>query len=68
MRVIQGVLYGDFAHEKAFEQIAGYLESKNKDTGYLLTFDFRKTGNVGKPQITWVEYKDKKFLDVLVGH
>jgi len=59
--------YGDLAHEKAFEQIAGYLESKSKDTGYLLTFDFRKTGNVGKPQIEWVEYKGKKILDVLVG-
>jgi len=59
--------YGDIAHEKAFEQIAGYLESKNKDTGYLLTFDFRKTGNVGKPRIEWIEYKGKKILDVLVG-
>jgi len=59
--------YGDVAHEEAFEQIAGYLESKNKDTGYLLTFDFRKTKNVGKPQIVWVEHKGKRILDVMVG-
>ena len=59
--------YGEVAHEDAFEQIAGYLESKNKDVGYLLTFDFRKTKNVGKPQIGWVEHKDKRILDVMVG-
>jgi len=59
--------YGDIAHEEAFEQIAGYLESKNKDVGYLLTFDFRKTANIGKPQIGWVEHKGKRILDVMVG-
>jgi hypothetical protein len=59
--------YGEVAHEDAFEQLAGYLDSKNKDTGYLLTFDFRKEQNVGKPQIKWVEHKGKKILDVLVG-
>jgi len=59
--------YGDVAHEEAFEQIVGYLESKNKDVGYLLTFDFRKTANVGKPQIGWVEHMGKKILNVMVG-
>jgi len=59
--------YGDVAHEEAFEQIAGYLESKNMDVGYLLTFDFRKTKNVGKPQIGRVEHKGKRILDVMVG-
>ncbi|MDR2732159.1 MAG: AAA family ATPase, partial [Fibromonadaceae bacterium] len=46
--------YGEVSHEDAFGQLAGYLDSKNKDTGYLLTFDFRKEGNVGKPQIKQV--------------
>ena len=59
--------YGEVAHEEAFEQITGYLENKNKDTGYLLTFDFRKTKNVGKPQIGRVEHKGKRILDVMVG-
>ena len=59
--------YGDVAHEEAFEQIVGYLDSKNKDVGYLLTFDFRKGKNVGKPQIGWVEHKGKRILDVMVG-
>jgi len=59
--------YGEIALDEAFEQIAGYLESKSKDTGYLLTFDFRKEQNVGKPQVKWVEHNGKKILDVVVG-
>ncbi|MDR0517584.1 MAG: AAA-like domain-containing protein [Fibromonadaceae bacterium] len=59
--------YGEMSHEKALEQIVNYLGCRNKDTGYLLTFDFRKEENVGKPQIKWVEYKGKKILDVMVG-
>ena len=59
--------YGYVAHDEAFEQIAGYLDSKNKDTGYLLTFDFRKEQNVGKPQMKWVEHRGKKIFDVIVG-
>jgi hypothetical protein len=59
--------YGEVAHEKAYDQLFEYLESKNKDAGYLLTFDFRKTENVGKPQIRQVEHKGKKIFDVMVG-
>jgi hypothetical protein len=59
--------YGEVAHEEAYEQLAGYLDSKNKDVGYLVTFDFRKEQNVGKPQIGWVERNGKKILDVIVG-
>ncbi|MDR2580021.1 MAG: AAA-like domain-containing protein [Fibromonadaceae bacterium] len=59
--------YGEVAHENALDQIANYLDSKNKDIGYLLTFDFRKEQNVGKPQIRWVEHRGKKILDVMVG-
>jgi hypothetical protein len=60
--------YGDISHEAAYDQLAGYLESKNKDIGYLLTFDFRKTENTGNPQIKWAEHKGKKIFDVMVGH
>jgi hypothetical protein len=58
---------GDLAHDKALEQIAGYLESKSKDTGYLLTFDFRKENNTGKPRTEWVSHKGKRIFDVMVG-
>ncbi|GBU23730.1 hypothetical protein R83H12_00347 [Fibrobacteria bacterium R8-3-H12] len=59
--------YGEQSHEKALEQLAGYLDSKSKDTGYMLTFDFRKAENVGKPQVGWVEHRGKRILDVMVG-
>jgi hypothetical protein len=59
--------YGEVSHEKALEQIAGYLNSKGKDTGYLLTFDFRKENNSGKPQGKWVEYEGKRIFDCMVG-
>jgi len=59
--------YGEASHEKALEQIVGYLDSKNKDAGYLLTFDFRKENNIGKPQAKWVEHKGKRIFDCMVG-
>ena len=58
---------GEVAHEKAYEQLANYLDYKNRDTGYLLTFDFRKTENTGKPKFGWVERHGKKIFDVIVG-
>jgi len=59
--------YGEASHEKALEQLAGYLESKNKDTGYMLTFDFRKENNTGKPQAKWSEHKGKRIFDCMTG-
>jgi len=59
--------YGEASHEKALEQLVGYLDSKNKDTGYLLTFDFRKENNIGKPQAKWIEHKSKHIFDCMAG-
>ena len=59
--------YGEAAHEKAYDQLCDYLESKNKDAGFLLTFDFRSDKNIGKPQSRWIEHKGKKIFDCMVG-
>jgi len=61
--------YGEASHEKALDQIVGYLDSKNKEVGYLLTFDFRKENNIGKPQpqAKWVEHNGKRVFDCMVG-
>jgi len=56
---------GEAAHEKAYEQLAGYLDGKNTQTGYLLTFDFRKGVNK-EPHAKWVEYEGKRIFDVLL--
>jgi hypothetical protein len=57
---------GEVAHEKALEQLCGYLDRKNASAGYLLTFDFRKK-NVGKPTEEWIEHKGKKIYSCMVG-
>jgi len=55
---------GEQKHEKAYEQLIEYLNSKNKSEGYLLTFDFRKR-KAAKPSAKWVRKSKKKFLDCL---
>jgi hypothetical protein len=59
------IWYGDKRHEDACSQLAGYLESKKEDTGYLLTYDFRKEHNK-QPKAEWVEYNGKRIFDVMV--
>jgi hypothetical protein len=56
---------GEASHEEAYEQLAGYLESRNTETGYLLTFDFRKQAH--KQMVAeWVEFEGKRIFDVVV--
>jgi len=56
---------GEAGHSKAYEQLAGYMDSKGFEAGYLLTFDFRK--NVHKqPYAKWVDFDGKRIFDVIV--
>ncbi|GHV17497.1 hypothetical protein AGMMS49938_18310 [Fibrobacterales bacterium] len=62
---------GDSAHKKAYEQLGKYLDSKGKDTGYLLTFDFRHKNTANrtstrKKAVKWIKWQDKKIFDVMV--
>jgi hypothetical protein len=57
------IWYGDSSHEKAYEQLERYLKYKNADTGYMLTYDFRKKKD---PKCQWESYKGKKIFDVIV--
>jgi hypothetical protein len=60
--------YGENRHQSAFEQLAGYLRSKNHDKGYLLTFDFRhKSDEQTKTEPQWVEYDGKRIFDVIAS-
>jgi hypothetical protein len=58
------IWHGEQKHEKAYEQLIEYLNSKNKSEGYLLTFDFRKR-RAKKPSTKWIRKGKKKFLDCL---
>ena len=57
---------GDSKHEKAYEQLANYLKSKNMDSGYLLTFDFRKKGDDSFSENRWIEWDGKRIFDVVL--
>ncbi len=73
---------GEQSHEEAYEQLSGYLDTMNMDTGYLLTFDFRKNHykdvgcdvkGVPTDSISthpnhgsWISYHGKKIFDVIV--
>ena len=56
---------GEAANEKAYEQLLGYMETKNANAGYLLSFDFRKE-KTGSYKAKWVEAAGKKIFDVVV--
>ena len=56
---------GEIARDRAYDQLLGYLESKNANEGYLLTFDFREEKNKQR-KAEWVEFGDVKIFDVVV--
>jgi hypothetical protein len=58
--------YGDSRHEEDYKQLAGYLKSKNMDSGYLITFDFRKHGDERFAENKWIEYDGKRIFDVVL--
>ena len=60
------IWYGDSRHEDAYEQLANYLNSKNLDRGYLLTFDFRKKGDNSFSENKWIEWDGKQIFDVVL--
>jgi hypothetical protein len=56
---------GEQYRMEAYSQLCGYLESKRANTGYMLTFDFRKeSGKVRRAE--WVETGGKRIFDVIV--
>ena len=56
---------GEAEHNKAYEQLAGYMEGKGYKEGYLLTFDFRK-GVSKQPYAKWADFGGKRIFDVVV--
>ena len=56
---------GEENRAKAFEQLLGYLEKKNAEKGYLLTFDFRKDENKER-KAEWVKVGEKDIFEVVV--
>jgi hypothetical protein len=60
------IWHGGSKHQEAYEQLLGYMDSKNASTGYLLTFDFRKEVNK-KRRAEWVDFAGgKRIFDVVL--
>lgn len=45
------------------EQLLGYMSGRNAQTGYFLTFDFRKKS---APTVNWLEFGEKRILEINV--
>jgi hypothetical protein len=60
------IWYGESRHEEAYDQLVGYLKTKNVDRGYLLTFDFRKTRDNSFSENKWIEWDGKQIFDVVL--
>jgi hypothetical protein len=56
---------GEQEHSRAYDQLAGYLESKGTARGYLLTFDFRKEKNRMR-RAEWVQHGSVRIFDVVI--
>jgi hypothetical protein len=56
---------GDSKHQEAYDQLLGYMDSKNVREGYLLTFDFRKIKD-NHARAEWVEFDNRRIFDVVV--
>jgi len=55
---------GELYNEQGVEQLLGYMDKLDEETGYLLTFDFRKKPERIKP--TWRKESGKKVFEVRV--
>ena len=54
---------GEAYQSSAYSQLIGYLESRQLDQGYLITFDFRKSK---KSKAEWVEVEGKRIFDIII--
>jgi hypothetical protein len=60
------IWHGEEYKKKAYVQLLDYMKSKNINTGYLITFDFRKEANK-ETGAKWVDFDDgKRIFDVVV--
>ena len=56
---------GEAAHEETYEQLLGYMDSKNAKEGFLLTIDFLKQ-KTEEYKNEWKEFGGKRIFDVVV--
>src|SRR3989339_1328412 len=57
------IWHGDNYEQNALQQLSGYLESKRKDIGYLVSFNFNKNKEYKKE---WKKYNEKDIYAIVV--
>jgi hypothetical protein len=55
--------HGEEAEQKAWQQLAGYLQSKQAAEGYLVIFDLRKER---KAREEWIEAEGRRIFEVVL--
>jgi len=56
---------GEIKKEKAYEQLLDYMNTKNANKGYLLTFDFRKDKKKEQTK-EWIQIGNKMIFSVII--
>ena len=56
---------GEAYRDKAISQLLGYMDAKNLDKGYLVTFDLRKDENKDL-KAEWVDFDGKRIYEVIM--
>ncbi len=57
------IWHGEIHEKNSIKQIVGYLDSKRKDTGYLVSFSFNKNKEYSKE---WKKQGDKEVYAIVV--
>ena len=55
---------GEKYEEHGRDQLSGYLATRGKEEGYLVTFDFSQNKQDTEPQ--WIEWNGKRIFEVIV--
>jgi hypothetical protein len=57
------IWYGENYEQNAIEQLAGYLDSKRENKGYLISYNFNKTKEYTRE---WKKFNDKEIYAIVV--
>jgi len=61
---IEKIWRGTKYEQNGRDQLASYLETRGKNEGYLVTFDFSKNKPDVEPQ--WIEHNGKRIYETII--
>ena len=57
------IWHGENYEKEAFQQLGNYLESRNNNTGFLITFNFNKNKEYKRE---WIKLRNKDIYSIIV--